>query len=201
MEAIFYRKVKNKNLFIYEVKANPSELFDYKSILAQNYRTSEDSKPLFFTKFYSGLKRPLVFFNEKYTIDLKKIRFLENDFINEKQNIWNIIDHCESNDPRLNKVKILWSINKTSNDLFNSDVHKTPLYLKTKLFNVLKEYGILIAEHAKMNEEEANEIIIEWNINEFESSEESAASAGMYDASRNEIDSWSWGDDTVWNND
>ena len=159
MNAVFYSKVRNRDLFIYEIDGTDEEIAQFKNVLGENYRSNEDGKALFFTKFYSGPKQTLVLYNGKYMIDLKKLIFLESDFKNAKQNLWKIIDHSVSKDPRLSKVSDFWSSNRNNFEQFNNSIHVLPKNLKLSLFKAMHAYGISISDHVKLNPEELIERI------------------------------------------
>ena len=154
MNAVFYSKVRNRDLFIYEIDGTEEEIAQFKNVLGENYRSNEDGKALFFTKFYSGPQQSLVLYNNKYMIDLKKLIFLESDFKNAGQNLWKIVDHSVSKDPRLLKVNDLWSSNRNNFEQFNNSIHDLPENLKLRLFKILDEYGISISPHANLKPDE-----------------------------------------------
>lgn len=154
----YFKKVEQKNGFIYEIDGTENEIIQFKNVLGQHYR-EDNGKPLFFTKFYSGQQRALVLYRDNYVLDLKKLRFLETKFQNENHNLWKIIDQCVSKDPRIEKVKDLWSLNRCNHPQFNNRVHLLPDHLKTNLFQILNEYCISFSSHAQLNHAELNKYI------------------------------------------
>jgi hypothetical protein len=47
MNAVFYSKVRNRDLFIYEIDGTDEEIAQFKNVLGENYRSNEDGKALF----------------------------------------------------------------------------------------------------------------------------------------------------------
>jgi len=172
--------------------------------------------PLFFTKHYYGKKRPFVFYKNHYRVEAKSLIKLDVDFIKQKQNLWKIIDHAVSDDStdfsKFNEAKNLddfeegryedylskpelrfWSLNKLSSPEYNNSIHKTPIDLKNKLFEVLKEYEIKISFHAKFDEKELQKYY-EDEAKAYKDAEMDRDANKMY---KDETDSW--GEDWHWN--
>ncbi len=190
MKAQFWEKSKQRGLFLYAIFGTELEIDAYKKQQGEFLRMTEEVIPLLFSKQFWGYDAPIRFTSNRYHIEIRDLEDLFSHFWYYKQNLWQIIDHASSKDPRVEKIEPKWCLNRPKNEAYNSSVHLLPPELKKLLFDVLKQYGIEVAAHAALNESESLELISE--LEEEDDSNWKSAQSDMdwNRAVRDEMSSW-----------
>jgi len=192
----YYKKVKNRDIFIYSVDCTEIELEKFKTVLGEHYR-EDDGTPLLFSRWYLGNSRPIIKYKGQYILESYELFKLSNEFKSKGHNIYGIIDHSVAKDPRVDEIKELWSVNRKNEGNLNSSLFKLPKDLKLKLEKFLLEYNIEKASFFDWSEEKANKEIEEIIYEEKEAWKDYEADRAMDRAARDEIDSW--GEEGYWN--